>query len=110
MGRHRQYYRALLEVRGRNGLRRVLGEALGGLLTRADVYYRLRCGIAPSGESAGLLEGWETLLLALVESWIQGDLSRPPEVMVGQLEALARQGVAAAGWRSAAAQESWPHI
>ena len=110
VGRHRQYYRALLEVRGRNGLRRVLGEALGGLLTRADVYYRLRCGIAPSGESAGRLEGWETLLLALVESWIQGDLSRPPEVLVGQLEALARQGVAAAGWRSAAAQESWPHI
>lgn len=104
--RHRRYYQVLLETQGRDGLRRVLGEALGGLLTQADGYYRLRCGVSRTEESAGLLSGWETLLLALVESWVQGDLSGPPESLIGQLETLARQGAAAAAWRSVAAQGS----
>lgn len=84
----------------------MLGEALGGLLTQADGYYRLRCGVSRTEESVGLLSGWETLLLALVESWVQGDLSGSPESLIGQLETLARQGAAAAAWRSVAAQGS----
>ena len=104
--RHRRYYQVLLETQGRDGLRRVLGEALGGLLTQADGYYRLRCGVSRTEESVGLLSGWETLLLALVESWVQGDLSGSPESLIGQLETLARQGAAAAAWRSVAAQGS----
>lgn len=103
--RHRRYYQVLLESQGRMGLRRVVGEALSGMLAQADGYYRLRCGVRRTAESAGLLSGWETLLLALVESWIQGDLSGPPETLIGQLEILARQGAAAAAWRSVAVQE-----
>lgn len=104
--RHRRYYQVLLESQGRVGLRRVLGEALSGMLAQADGYYRLRCGVSRTAESAGLLSGWETLLLALVESWIQGDLSGSPETLIGQLETLARQGAAAAAWRSVVVQES----
>lgn len=104
--RHRRYYQVLLESQGRMGLRRVLGEALSGMLAQADGYYRLRCGVSRTAESAGLLSGWETLLLALVESWIQGDLSGPPETLIGQLETLVRQGAAAAAWRSVVVQES----
>lgn len=104
--RHRRYYQVLLESQGRMGLRRVLGEALSGMLAQADGYYRLRCGVSRTAESAGLLSGWETLLLALVESWIQGDLSGPPETLIGQLETLARQGATAAAWRSVVVQES----
>ena len=104
--RHRRYYQVLLESQGRMGLRRVLGESLSGMLAQADGYYRLRCGVSRTAESAGLLSGWETLLLALVESWIQGDLSGPPETLIGQLETLARQGAAAAAWRSVVVQES----
>lgn len=104
--RHRRYYQVLLESQGRMGLRRVLGEALSGMLAQADGYYRLRCGVSRTAESAGLLSGWETLLLALVESWIQGDLSGSPETLIGQLETLARQGAAAAAWRSVVVQES----
>lgn len=104
--RHRRYYQVLLESQGRMGLRRVLGEALSGMLAQVDGYYRLRCGVSRTAESAGLLSGWETLLLALVESWIQGDLSGSPETLIGQLETLARQGAAAAAWRSVVVQES----
>ncbi len=104
--RHRRYYQVLLESQGRMGLRRVLGESLSGMLAQADGYYRLRCGVSRTAESAGLLSGWETLLLALVESWIQGDLSGSPETLIGQLETLARQGAAAAAWRSVVVQES----
>lgn len=104
--RHRRYYQVLLESQGRMGLRRVLGESLSGMLAQADGYYRLRCGVSRTAESAGLLSGWETLLLALVESWIQGDLSGPPETLIGQLETLAHQGAAAAAWRSVVVQES----
>ena len=104
--RHRRYYQVLLESQGRMGLRRVLGESLSGMLAQADGYYRLRCGVSRTAESAGLLRGWETLLLALVESWIQGDLSGPPETLIGQLETLAHQGAAAAAWRSVVVQES----
>ena len=104
--RHRRYYQVLLESQGRMGLRRVLGESLSGMLAQADGYYRLRCGVSRTAESAGLLSGWETLLLALVESWIQGDLSGSPETLIGQLETLAHQGAAAAAWRSVVVQES----
>ena len=56
--RHRRYYQVLLESQGRMGLRRVLGEALSGMLAQADGYYRLRCGVSRTAESAGLLSGW----------------------------------------------------
>lgn len=93
----RSYYRALLASRGRAGLRTVL--ALDGLLERTLDYYCRRSGSpqAPPAERAC----WETLLLSLLESWIQGSLDPPPEDLLDLLEAMARQGAMGAAWQNA---------
>ena len=47
IGRHRRYYQALLESRGRPGFEALLRGAYGGLVPRAAAYYRRRGGGDP---------------------------------------------------------------
>lgn len=103
IARHRRYYQALLESRGRSGLRNLLADVLGGLLTQTLAYYRRRCGTAedPAADQAQLA-CWETVLLALLEGWIQGDLPQPPEALISQLETLVQQGAVGAAWQNLA--------
>lgn len=97
----RRYYQALLESRGRPGLRALLGEALEGLLSGTLDYYLRRCGAPRDPEQERRVSAsWETVLLALLESWIQGDLAQPPEDFFPPLEALLRQGNVAAAWQN----------
>ena len=64
---------------------------------------RRRCGTAedPASDQAQLA-CWETLLLALLESWIQGDLPQPPEALISLLETLIQQGSVGAAWQNLA--------
>ena len=103
IARHRHYYQALLENRGRSGLRDLLSSAMGSLLAQTLAYYRRRCGTAedPASDQAQLA-CWETLLLALLESWIQGDLPQPPEALISLLETLIQQGSVGAAWQNLA--------
>ena len=103
IARHRRYYQALLESRGRSGLRNLLADVLGNLLAQTLAYYRRRCGTAedPAAGQAQLA-CWETVLLALLEGWIQGDLPQPPEALISQLETLVQQGAVGAAWQNLA--------
>lgn len=100
IARHRPYYQALLESRGREGLREVL--ALGELLEKTLDYYRRRSG-GPRPAPAEL-DCWETLLLTLLESWVRGDLAQPPETLLALLEDVVRQGAVGAAWQNLGAQ------
>ena len=96
LAQNRPYYRALLEHRGRAGLREVL--ALGGLLERTRDYYRRRSGGPRPGPAE--LDCWETLLLTLLESWVRDELAQPPETLLALLEDVVRQGAVGAAWQN----------
>ena len=96
LAQNRPYYRALLEHRGRAGLREVL--ALGGLLERTLDYYRRRSGGPRPGPAE--LDCWETLLLTLLESWVRDELAQPPETLLALLEDVVRQGAVGAAWQN----------
>ena len=101
MGRHRSYYRAVLESRGREGLQALLRDAENGLLGRTMEYYRRRCGAEADPEAEGAAAAcWETLLLSLAETWIRGEVSQPPEALLEPLEALIRQGCLGTAWKN----------
>lgn len=97
----RSYYQALLENRGRAGLREVMQEALDSLLSKTLDYYQRRCGNARNlpGEQV-LLSCWVTLLLTLLESWIQEDLLQSPEELISFLESMVQSGTTDVAWRN----------
>lgn len=99
--KHQGYYLALLESRGRAGLREVMGDAVRQPLERTLAYYRQRCG-APRDPAAEQLRlaCWETILLALLEGWLCGDLERSPEEVVGLMESAAQKELIGAAWQS----------
>lgn len=98
---HRSFYLALLENRGRGGLRQVLGAATERFLETALTYYRERSGAPPdpAAERSRLLL-WQTLLLTLVEDWLRDDLRQPPEEVISLLERDLQDGMAGAAWRN----------
>ena len=99
----RCYYQALLKNRGRAGLRKLLEGTLGSLLSRTLDYYQRRCGVMRNPpRDQELLSCWETMLLTLLESWIQGDLPQPPQTLVSLLEGLVQQGAVGAAWQNLA--------
>lgn len=97
--RHRCYYQALLESRGRKGLQEVLNDALIRLMEQTRDYYRYRCGISPD-MTANNINSAEALLLVLLESWIQEELLQPPEDIVALMETLVQQSVIGAAWQN----------
>lgn len=102
----RAFYRAILENRGRDGLREVLRPPVSQLLKKTLTYYRERCGAPhdPAAERAQLL-CWEMIWLSLLEGWLQGDLEQPPENMIAEMEQMLRQSTAGAVWQNLARWE-----
>lgn len=95
----RSFYVALLESRGRAGLREVL--PLSEMLERTQAYYRERSGAAldPAVDSAGL-RCWETILLSLLEGWVRGDLELAPETVLAALRSAVERHTAGAAWQT----------
>lgn len=97
----RAYYEAVLKNRGRAEFRQLFQGAVSQLLEKTLTYYQLRCG-APRDEAAeqAQLRCWETILLALLESWLCGDLDQTPEEVVALMERSVQQSTAGALWQS----------
>lgn len=98
-GERRSYYQALLQNRGREGLWKVVRDAVAQPLEKALDYYRRRCGAPedPEAERARLT-CWETIFVALLESWIWDDLRQTPEEVAALLENSVRTEVIGATW------------
>ena len=99
IGRSRPFYRAVLESRGSAGLEALLREPLDRLLTGTLDYYRRRCGAA-EGPGPDRISWGRTLLLSLLERWVQGEISQPPEKLLEPLEALIQDGALGAAWKN----------
>lgn len=94
---HQTYYQALLRSRGRAGFREVLGAALEPMLEQTLDYYRRRCG----GEKVeGQADCCEMLLLTLLESWVQDELSQEPGAIIALLEGAVQQSIMGAAWQN----------
>ena len=105
--RHRKYYQALLESRGRAGLREIMREPLRSLLDKTLDYYQRRCGTAKNSPADyALLSCWETLLLTPLESWIQEDLLQSPQELLTFLETIVQMETADIAWRNLFSQNS----
>ena len=104
---NRGFYLAIIRNRGRTGLRQVLGGAVECFLKPALTYYQERSGTPPdpAAEQARLL-WWRTMLLSLLEDWLEGDLCQPPEEVIALLERDLRDGMAGAAWRSLARSDT----
>ena len=90
--KHKSYYLTLLQARGRTGLQNFFRDAVRSLLERTAAYYQLRCGVEGADVTQeALLSCWETIFLALMESWLQGDLQKEPRDIIAPLEALLHQ-------------------
>ena len=100
--RHRSYYQALLRHQGRGGLRELLGPVLEQLLIPTLEYYQRRCGIDPNSEHP-TPDCWETLLLTLLEGWIQGEPQQTGQAL-SALDSMIRQGAVGAAWQNLPAQ------
>ena len=95
---HRSYYQALLQNRGRSGLRELLDSVLNPLLSHTMEYYQRRCGMEqPSGQLT--LDCLETLLLTLLEGWIQNE-TQQPEQTLSVLDTMIRQSAVGAAWQN----------
>ena len=98
---NRSFYLALLENRGRAGLRQVMEEATERFLRTALTYYRERSGTPPDPEEEqSRLLLWQTLLLTLTEDWLRDDLRQMPEEVIALLERDLQDGMVGAAWRN----------
>lgn len=97
----RGYYLALLESRGRTGLREVMGDAVRSPLEKTLAYYRRRCGVPgdPAAERRQL-SCWETVMLALLEGWLCGDLESTPGEVAALMEGAVQKELIGAAWLS----------
>ena len=98
---NRSFYLALLENRGRAGLRQVLEEATERFLQTALTYYRERSGTPPdpAAEQSRLLL-CQSMLLTLIEDWLRKDLDQPQEEAIALLEQDLQDGMIGAAWRN----------
>ena len=98
---NRAFYLAILENRGRAGLRQVLGEAVECILKTVLTYYRERSGTPPDpvAEQSRLLL-CQSMLLTLIEDWLRKDLDQPPEEAIALLEQDLQDGMIGAAWRN----------
>jgi AcrR family transcriptional regulator len=99
MEEERPFYAALLDSRGRAGLREAL--PLTDMLEQTQVYYRERCGVLPDPEGEpARIRCWEAILLSLLEGWVRGDLEVDPRAVLEVLRSAAEQHAAGAVWQT----------
>ena len=106
---NRAYYHAILDNRGRTGLRAVF--ALSEMLRCALSYYRNRCGVTPDpAVELVQLQCGETVLLSLLENWLLGEVEPEPEAMLSMLAKVVDQSIAGATLRTLREQGGlWEH-
>lgn len=100
------FYQAVLDRSGQAGLGEMI--PLDEVLEAVQVYYRDRCGTAPDR----LAEERErrcgrALLLSLLEGWIRGGTTLPPEELADALERAAERGTAGAVWQTLRERGEW---
>ena len=95
----RTFYQAVLERRGRLGLREMI--PLSGMLETVQRYYQARSG-QPSApeEDRRNRRCAETVLRSLLEGWLQGDLEMDAREAVEALRQAVERGVAGAVWQT----------
>lgn len=95
----RSFYQAILQTRGRAGLREVF--LLSETLETALAYYRNRSGAVPdpASERARVL-CWETVLLSLLEGWISDDLDLSPDELLPLLEEAVSRKASLDAWET----------
>ncbi len=95
------YYRALWHNCGTQGVREVLGGAVESLLEKIMDYYCLRSGQCLTAEARILrLHCGATMLLALLEAWVRGELQHTPEEIGGLLAETMGQILLGATWEN----------
>lgn len=99
--RNRAYYQAVLKNRGRPGLRELFQAAVSQLLGKTLTYYQRRCGTPPDeAAEQAQFACWETILLALLEGWLCGDLEQAPEEVIALMEKVVQQSTVGAAWQN----------
>lgn len=96
----RAYYLALYAGPQRQ-LRRVLGGAAEVLARRMTEYYTRRAGEVLTPEQlCARTEVAAGVLLSLLEAWVCGELTQPPEQLCGELERWICQAALGAAWKN----------
>lgn len=102
----RAFYRAVLDQGGQEGLRDLV--PLDRMLVAVQTYYRDRSGARPDPEAEERERRCgEAVLLSLLESWIRGGLTMPPEEIAGALEQTVKQSAAGAVWQTLQERGDW---
>lgn len=87
--------------REREQLRRALGGAAEVLARRMTEYYTQRAGEALSPEQlCARTEVAAGVLLSLLEAWVCGELTQPPEQLCSELERWICQAALGAAWKN----------
>lgn len=102
----RSFYRAVLDQGGQAALGAMI--PLERTLETVQAYYRDRGGAPPDPEEeARERRCGEALLLSLLESWIRGGLTLPPEELVSALERAVERSAEGTVWRTLRARGDW---
>ena len=106
---NRAFYSAVLERDGRAGLEALV--PLDEALRAAQTYYRDRSGAAPDPEAEERERRCgAAMLLSLLESWIRGDLTLPPEEVAGVLEQTVERMAEGTAWQTLRERGEWNRI
>lgn len=102
----RSFYRAVVDQGGQAALGAMV--PLDRTLETVQVYYRNRGGAAPDPEEeARERRSGEAVLLSLLESWIRGGLTLPPEELISALERTVERSVDGTVWWTLRAKGDW---
>jgi len=95
----RDFFLAVLSVRGREGLEEMVSDAVEQLLRRTLDYYRSRRGAPPDREAEEARVAWgKRLVLTLLEDALQNRLPQPPEATLRIMEEDLRRALNGAAW------------
>lgn len=102
----RAFYQAVLDRDGLAGLEEMI--PLEEVLEAVQSYYRDRCGTPPDrpAEERERRCG-RALLLSLLESWVRGGETLPPEELADALERAASRSAEGAVWRTLRERGEW---
>ncbi len=102
---NRAFYGAVLDQGGPAGLDALL--PLDEALRAAQTYYRERSGLLPDPEAEERdRRCGGAVLLSLLESWIRGGLTMPPEEVAASLEQTVERMVEGTAWQTLRQQGS----
>ncbi len=102
----RAFYQTVLDQGGQKGLAEMI--PLEETLETVGTYYRDRGGSRPDPAAAALeRRSGQAMLLSLVESWVRGGLTLPPEEIVASLERMVERSTAGTVWQTLRERGEW---